>query len=140
MSGIPQSEIPQIPFLWTHGVAARETLHYLPDLIEPTRSAGIPWTEAHRLLDGSSCALGMPGLGIQPSEPSVGSGEIGIKRYGSLGRIDGLVEPAAIVELIAVGEKTGIHQKCSGIPRLDRQRTAHGICRSPFPFMIMIPE
>jgi hypothetical protein len=29
MSGILQSEIPQIPFLWTHGVAARETLHYL---------------------------------------------------------------------------------------------------------------
>jgi AraC-like DNA-binding protein len=29
MSDIPQSEIPQIPFLWTHGVAARETLHYL---------------------------------------------------------------------------------------------------------------
>src|ERR1700756_1407358 len=29
MSGIPSSEIPQIPFLWTHGVAGRETLHYL---------------------------------------------------------------------------------------------------------------
>jgi AraC-like DNA-binding protein len=29
MSDIPQSEIPQIPFLWTHGIAARETLHYL---------------------------------------------------------------------------------------------------------------
>src|ERR1700756_885132 len=29
MSGIPQSQIRQIPFLWTHGVAGRETLHYL---------------------------------------------------------------------------------------------------------------
>jgi AraC-like DNA-binding protein len=29
MSGIPQGEIPQLPFLWTHGVAARETLHFL---------------------------------------------------------------------------------------------------------------
>jgi hypothetical protein len=27
--GIPQSEVPQHPFLWTRGIAAREVLHYL---------------------------------------------------------------------------------------------------------------
>jgi len=29
MNGVPQSEFTQNPFLWTRGVAARETLRYL---------------------------------------------------------------------------------------------------------------
>ena len=29
MMSVPQSEVPQRPFLWTRGVAARETLRYL---------------------------------------------------------------------------------------------------------------
>jgi AraC-like DNA-binding protein len=29
MRGVPRNEIPQGPFLWTRGIAARETLHYL---------------------------------------------------------------------------------------------------------------
>jgi hypothetical protein len=29
MTSVPQSEVPQNPFLWTRGIAARETLRYL---------------------------------------------------------------------------------------------------------------
>ena len=29
MTSVPQSEMPQNPFLWTRGIAARETLRYL---------------------------------------------------------------------------------------------------------------
>jgi len=29
MTSVPQSEVPQSPFLWTRGIAARETLRYL---------------------------------------------------------------------------------------------------------------
>jgi hypothetical protein len=29
MKSVPQSEVPQSPFLWSRGAAARETLRYL---------------------------------------------------------------------------------------------------------------
>lgn len=39
MRSVPESDIPEIPFLWTHGIAARETLRYLGQAPDRGRAA-----------------------------------------------------------------------------------------------------
>jgi AraC-like DNA-binding protein len=80
MRSVPQSEVPQSPFLWTCGIAARETLRYLdrngvdaePLLLkaELSRSqlsedsGGISVASQHRLLEFAAIETSDPLLGM----------------------------------------------------------------------------
>jgi len=106
-------------------------------LIEPIRRVGIPRAEPHRLLNQRGRPLGVPSLGIQPSQPSIGTGEIRIERDRRLGSIDRFLDLAAIIEFIAVGEDPGLHLESASIPWINCQRTVHGILRLLCPSMIV---
>jgi len=80
MRSVPQSEVPQSPFLWTCGIAARETLRYLdrngvdaePLLLkaELSRSqlsedsGGISVASQHRFLESAASETSDPLLGL----------------------------------------------------------------------------
>jgi len=80
VKGVPQDDLPQVPFLWTRGIAARETLHYLDRRgfdAEPLLStaelsraqltqnpAGISVASQHQFLDLAATATNDPLLGL----------------------------------------------------------------------------
>jgi len=81
MRSVPQSEVPQSPFLWSRGTAARETLRYLDrngidaeplllkaelsrDQLSP-ESGGISVASQHRFLELAAIETNDPLLGLR---------------------------------------------------------------------------
>src|SRR5688572_26021526 len=80
MNSAPQRDLPQVPFLWTRGVAARETLNYLDKRgidAEPLLSkaeisrhqlekdlGGVSVVAQHRFLELAAIQMNDPQLGL----------------------------------------------------------------------------
>ena len=96
MNSAPQSGMPQVPFLWTRGVAARETLNYLDRKgvdAEPLLSkaelsrrqltqdpGGVSVVSQHRFLDLAAIQMNDPLLGLHVAA-EIDLREIGLLFY-----------------------------------------------------------
>ena len=96
MKSAPQSGMPQVPFLWTRGVAARETLYYLDRKgvdAEPLLSkaelsrrqlqqdlGGVSVVSQHRFLDLAAIQMDDPLLGLHVAA-EIDLREIGLLFY-----------------------------------------------------------
>ena len=96
MKSAPQSGMPQLPFLWTRGIAARETLYYLDRKgvdAEPLLSkaelsrrqltqdpGGVSVVSQHRFLDLAAIQMADPLLGLHVAA-EIDLREIGLLFY-----------------------------------------------------------